>query len=289
MKWPTVVVLGLLLAVPVLTFASGETDTGAARVTAAAGPLGAYEEPISVSWSIQTAAASKLLDDDTWEDNRWSRLIKEKLNIDLEVAFTADSSTDAYRTKLNAVIAAGDLPDIFKTQDANVFLQLVQNDQLADLTDVYEAYATDSIKSYQERFADAYEGASFNGRLFAIPRMNDNFHNAPFLWIRDDWLENTNSEPPNTIEELVALAELFATGDPDGNGIDGDTYGLALNRDLIRQNHASILGLVAAFGVPGHGMNMFYRDDDGNMTFSWIQPGMKPALALLNSYVRGAA
>jgi len=288
MKIMAAAIAGLLVVVPFLTFASGATDGAATRVAAAPGALGAYEEPITVSWSIQTAAASKLLDDDTWEDNRWSRLIKEKLNIDLEVAFTADSSTDAYRTKLNAVIAAGDLPDMFKTQDANVFLQLVQNDQLADLTDVYDEYATDSIKSYQERFADAYEGASFNGRLFAIPRMNDNFHNAPFLWIRDDWLENTNSQPPTTVEELVALAELFATGDPDGNGVDGDTYGLALNRDLIRQNHASILGLVAAFGVPGHHMNMFYRDADGNMTFSWIQPGMKPALALLNDmYERG--
>jgi len=245
-------------------------------------------KPITLSWAVQTAAASKLLEDDTWENNRWSRLIKERLNIDLKVAFSADSSTDAYKNKLNAIIASGDLPDIFKTQDANVFLQLAQNGQLADLSGVFDKYASDAVKEYRERFADAFAGASIDGKLYAIPAMNDNFHQAPFLWIREDWLKNTNSKPPTTIEEMVALAEKFATGDPDGNGVNGDTFGLAINKDLVNQNHGSILGLVAAFGVPGHGQNMFYRDDKGNMTFSWIQPNVKQALSLLaDMYKKG--
>ena len=264
------------------------TDAEGAETTETIDPTGPYAEPVKMAWAIQTAAASKLLENDTWEDNRWSRLIKEKLNIELEVAFTADSSTDAYKNKLNAVIASGDLPDVFKTQDPNVFLQLAQNGQLADLSEVFDKYATDSVKAYRERFADAFEGATVDGKLYAIPRMNDNFHQAPSLWIRDDWLKNTNSEPPKTIEEMVALAEKFATGDPDGNGVDGDTYGLALNKDLIRQNHGSILGLVSAFGVPGRDESIFYRDENGKMTFAWIQPNMKQALALLaDMYKRG--
>jgi putative aldouronate transport system substrate-binding protein len=242
-------------------------------------PLGKYQKPVTVTWAVQTAAASKLLDKETWEDNRWSRLFKDKLNIDLKIAFTADSSTDAYKNKLNAVIASGDLPDIFKTQDPNVFLQLAQNGQLADLTDVYNKYATDSIKEYQKRFADSFKGATINGKLYAIPRMNDNFHEAPFLWIREDWLKKTNSQPPKTIEEMVALAKKFA----DMGGV-----GLALNKDLIRQNHGSILGLVSAFGVPGRDESMFYRDTNGKMTFAWIQPNMKAALSLLaDMYKKG--
>src|SRR5690606_9599212 len=82
--------------------------------------------------------------------------------------------------------------------------------------------------------------------------------------------------------------ETFATGDPDGNGINGDTYGLALNKDFLNQNHGNILGLLSAFGVPGIGQSMFYRDANGDMTFSWIQPEMKEALTLLNDlYSRG--
>ncbi|QGQ97321.1 extracellular solute-binding protein [Paenibacillus psychroresistens] len=244
-------------------------------------PNGKYSKPVTLSRGVQTAAATKLLDGETLDDNRWSRLIKDKLNIDLKVSFSADSSTDAYKNKLNAIIASGDLPDTFQTQDANVFLQLAKNGQLADLTDVYNKYASDSVKAYQTRFADSFKGATIDGKLYAIPRMNDNFHEAPFLWIREDWLKNTNSQPPKTIEEMVALAKKFATGDPDGNGINGDTYGLALNKDLIRQNHGSILGLVSAFAVPGRDESMFYRDENGKMTFAWTQPNMKAALSQL--------
>jgi putative aldouronate transport system substrate-binding protein len=270
-----------------IAFASGASES-TATTAATGGPLDKYEKPITITWAVQTAAASKLLDKDTWEDNRWTRLIKEKLNIDLKVAFSADSSTQAYQTKLNAVIASGDLPDIFKTQDMNVFVQLGQAGQLADLTDVYGKYATSTVKAYQTRFADAFKGASIGGKLYAIPRMNDNFHEAPFLWIRDDWLKNTNSQAPKTIEEMVALARKFAAGDPDGNGKNGDTYGLALNKDLIRQNHASILGLVSAFGVPARDRTSFYRGKDGKITFWAIEPNVKPALSLLHDmYAEG--
>ncbi|MEC0267266.1 MULTISPECIES: extracellular solute-binding protein [Paenibacillus] len=277
----------LVALLTVFTISACETATTGSDAQSSNNPSenmdanGKYQKPLKMTWAVQTAAASKLLDNETWEDNRWSRLFKDKLNIDLQVAFTADSSTDAYKNKLNAIIASGDLPDVFKTQDTNVFLQLAQNGQLADLTEVYNKYATDSIKEYQKRFADSFKGATIDGKLYAIPRMNDNFHEAPFLWIREDWLKRTNSQPPKTIEELVALAKKFATEDPDGNGKNGDTIGLALNKDLIRQNHASILGLVSAFGVPGRDESMFYRDQNGKMTFAWIQPNMKPALAVL--------
>ncbi|MDU0199456.1 extracellular solute-binding protein [Paenibacillus sp. PFR10] len=277
----------LVALLTVFTISACETATTGSDAQSSNNPSenmdanGKYQKPLKMTWAVQTAAASKLLDNETWEDNRWSRLFKDKLNIDLQVAFTADSSTDAYKNKLNAIIASGDLPDVFKTQDTNVFLQLAQNGQLADLTEVYNKYATDSIKEYQKRFTDSFKGATIDGKLYAIPRMNDNFHEAPFLWIREDWLKRTNSQPPKTIEELVALAKKFATEDPDGNGKNGDTIGLALNKDLIRQNHASILGLVSAFGVPGRDESMFYRDQNGKMTFAWIQPNMKPALAVL--------
>jgi putative aldouronate transport system substrate-binding protein len=282
-----VLVVLLILCFAPFAFASGQQPAGGA-VAATGGPLTPYPKPVTITWSVQTAAASKLLDSDTWENNRWSRLIKEKLNIDLVVAFSADSSTQAYQTKLNAVIASGDLPDIFKTQDMNCFVQLAEAGQLADLTDLFEKYATGTVKAFRTRFADAFKGASYNGKLVAIPRMNDNFHEAPFLWIRDDWLKNTGMQAPKTIDEMVAMARKFATGDPDKNGKNGDTYGLALNKDLINQNHASILGLVSAFGVPGRDMTEFYRGKDGKITFAWIEPNMKPALSLLHDmYVEG--
>lgn len=261
--------------------ASAAVSDSASATAASTDPMAPYAEPVTITWAIQTAAASKLLDQDTWDNNRWSRLIKERLNIDLKVSFTADSSTDAYKTKLNAVIASGDLPDIFKTQDMNVFTGLVDAGSLADLTQAAKDYTTPAVKDFLGQYKEAVDGATFDGKLLAIPRANDNFHEAPFLWIRDDWLANTGMKAPTTVEEMVALAKVFATGDPDKNGVNGDTVGLAINKDLIRQNHGSILGLVSAFGVPGRDESQFYRDANGKMTFSWIEPNMKPALTVL--------
>lgn len=256
-------------------------STATATAEAANDPFAPYPETVTLTWAFQTSAAAKLLDGETVEDNRWTRLLKEKLNIDLKLAFVADSSTDAYTTKLNAIIASGDLPDIFKTQDMNVFLGLVDAGSLADLTQAREQYQSPEVKGFLNQYKEAVDGATFDGKLMAIPRANDNFHEAPFLWIRDDWLANTGMKAPTTVEEMVALAKVFATGDPDKNGVKGDTYGLALNKDLIRQNHGSILGLVSAFGVPGRDESQFYRDDAGKMAFAWIQPAMKPALTVL--------
>jgi len=265
-----------------MIFATGSQEASGERVGSAPGPLGAYDAPITMTWAVPTSPVNQLLDGDTYDDNRWSQLYAEKLNIDLEVAFTADSTTAAYDNKLNAVIASGDLPDVFRTANFSVFTELALNDQVADISSPYDEYATASVKAFQERFTDAFEGVSLRGGLYGIPRMNDNFHNAPFLWIRDDWLENTGSEPPETVEEMVELARLFATGDPDGNGVDGDTYGLTMSNGLLAQNHTSVRGLFSAFGVPGQGSGIFYRDASGDITYSWIQPELKEALSLLN-------
>lgn len=270
---------------------SGTAASPGSEATSSGGavdPLGKYEQPITISWSIMTSQVQKFHDQDTYENNQWSRLIKDRLNVDLKIAFSADGSTDAYKNKLNAIIASGDLPDIFKSQDVNVFKQLQQNGQLADLTDVFNTYATDEVKAYQTRYADSFNGVTVDGGLYGIPRMNDNFHEASYLWIRDDWLKNTNSQPPKTMDEFVALAKKFAAGDPDGNGKNGDTYGFVINKNLVKPGYATILGLVSAYGVPAYDKNIFYRDENGKMTFSYLNPGMKPALALLRDmYAQG--
>ena len=79
----------MLLLAPFLAFAAGTAD-GDEAVSAAAGPMGAYDEPITLSWAVATSNVTQLLDGDTFDNTRWSRLIAEKLNINLEVAFSAD-------------------------------------------------------------------------------------------------------------------------------------------------------------------------------------------------------
>ncbi|MDR2656643.1 MAG: extracellular solute-binding protein, partial [Oscillospiraceae bacterium] len=186
-------------------------------------------------------------------------------------------------------LAAGDLPDVFRWADRSFIQQAYEAGYLMDITEVFAEYASADVLSYQTRFPDCFEGASFDGRLYGFPYMNDNFHQAPFLWIRDDWLENLGETAPKTMDEFIALAKRFTTDDPDGNGAN-DTFGLALDKNILTNNFGGANGILAGFGVPSYnnGVEFFYRDEDGEMTTSIIQDGMKQTLSLLHDlYVEG--
>lgn len=262
--------------------ASQAAGSAASTATGAEdGPLTPYAEPVTITWAVQTSAVQQFFDGDTYDNNRWSRLIKEKLNIDLKVEFSADTSTEAYKNKMNVLLASGEFPDVLRWSDRNFFRQAYDGGYIMPIGDLFDKYATDAVKAYQTNYADSFQGATLDGKLCAFPYMNDNFHQAPALWIRDDWLKNTNSKPPKTIEEMVELARKFTFEDPDGNG-QNDTYGLALAKNVVQPNYGTLLGLIGAYGIPGYDKTgVFYRGDDGKITYPYIQPKMKDALALV--------
>jgi putative aldouronate transport system substrate-binding protein len=150
---------------------------------------------------------------------------------------------------------------------------------IANLTDVFEAYALDGVKEYREKFPESFEGVTFDGKMYAFPYMNDNFHQTPFLWIRDDWLENTGSKAPETVEEMVELARMFKNSDPDGNG-RSDTWGLGVNKNIAASDLGSITGLLSAYGIPGRQNNAIFYRRNGKITFAYIQEEAKAALAV---------
>lgn len=258
----------------------GSTSADTTEPAGEDGPLTPYEDPVTITWAVQASAVQQFIDGDTYDDNIWSRKIKEDLNIDVEVAFSADISTDAYNNKMNTLLASGDFPDVLRHSDRTFFRQAQEAGYIQPIGDVFEEYASDAVKAYQTKYPDNFTGATIDGELFGFPYMNDNFHQAAFLWIRDDWMENTNSEPPQTVDEMVELARKFTFEDPDGNGQD-DTYGFGLAGSVVQSNYGTLLGLTGAYGIPGYGnTGIFFRGDDGKMTFSYIQPAMKDVLEI---------
>lgn len=244
------------------------------------GPLTPYEEPVTITFGFQSSAVQQYKDGDTIENNRWTRLIKERLNIDVQLAFEADISTDAFKNQMNMRLVTGDLPDVVKFDSHTWLKQAYEGGYIADIREVYDAYATDAVKEWEKNFPDCFRGVSFDGGLYAYPYIVDNFHNGVNLWIRDDWLQNLNAEVPTTVEELVELARRFTFEDPDGNGID-DTYGLGVSGDVLQMNYGNLLGLLQAYGVPGlTSTGVFYRDDNGEMTYAYLNPNCKEALTI---------
>lgn len=252
---------------------TGSTPSGS---SVSVDPMGKYAEPVTLTWGVPATSVQKFKNGDTYDNNVWSRKILEDLNIKLEVAWTADVNTEAYRSKLKLCLASGDLPDIFKG-DYTIFKQAQEAGYLKDMTADFGTYAGDYMSKMKVSYPDSFNYASIDGKLLGIPALNNNTSMGTLLWIRQDWLEKLNMKAPTTMDELYDLAYAFTYKDPDGNG-KNDTFGLGLQNQLVTADHASLLGLAGAWGVPLFRQEMFYRDDAGKVTSPLIQNEMKDVL-----------
>ena len=106
-------------------------------------PFGKYEEPVTVEIVQSINPTLPLPEGDSATDNYFTRYIKENLNIDIAVKWSAASAD--YNEKLNLAIAANDLPDVFVVNEQQ-FRKLLKSDMLADLTPYFDTYTYDIIK-----------------------------------------------------------------------------------------------------------------------------------------------
>lgn len=211
--------------------------------------------------------------DDILTDNIWFNDYRDVLGVDVQYEWTAPSAQ--YNEKMNAQIAANDLPD-FMVVNSTQLKQLVDYGMAYDLTDLFAERASDFTNQMME--LDNYVSlsqATFDGKLYALPNVAGNRDHANFWWIRKDWLDNLGMEIPTTLDELVEVMYAFAQKDPDGNG-ENDTYGMALTKDIIGGN----LGVAALAEGMGAYLDGWLETDEGKV-YGSIQPEVKPMLELL--------
>lgn len=127
-------------------------------------------------------------------DNVWIREYKDRFNIEV----VTDWVSNEYDTKLNLSIAEGDLPDVFHV-NASQLQQLIEADLIMDLTEVFDIYASDTIKNYMNLDADSFESGKRDGKLYGIPQMGFGTITQPnYIWFSKDWREALNLEEPHT-------------------------------------------------------------------------------------------
>jgi putative aldouronate transport system substrate-binding protein len=126
-----------------------------------------------------------------------------------------------YQTKLNSLIAARDLPDLFNFNLANG-VEYVKNGMLLKLDDLLAAHGADIL---EDRADVLGTGMNKPGETWGIPQPAG-YHNA--LAIRTDWLANVNLSMPRTLEEFYNVLVAFTKNDPNKSG-KPDTLGMAAN------------------------------------------------------------
>ncbi|MBO1512667.1 extracellular solute-binding protein [Metabacillus bambusae] len=255
-------------------------------------PFGKYEETVTIRVGQEVDPSdTSLPSGDTPLDNQYTRSVKENLNINVEHHFTASPSN--YDQKVSLAIASNDLPDAMIVGPVEL-RQMYEAGQLADLTEIYEQYASPAIKRILESTNGlAKESVTFDGKMMAIPSVQLQADGVHLLWIRQDWLDKLGLEPPKTVEDLEKVAKAFAEQDPDGNG-KADTIGLS-GPDTNNKLYANFLestnnlygfdGIFSAYNAnPGY----WVEGEDGNPVYGSTLPETKEALAKLRDmYAKG--
>lgn len=235
-----------------------------------------YEETVVISTVKDLGqGALEFPEGDSLEDNVWTRYLKDTLNIELDWAWSTNS--DQYPQKVNIAITSNDIPDVMRVSSSQLKM-MYDNGQIMDITDVMK----ENLAPFTEEVLNsdgglAMEAASFEDRLYAIPKIGSPLLTAKVLWVRTDWLDNLGLELPKTVEDMRSLAEAFTTQDPDGNGAD-DTYGLAVYKDLYGSGYADLTGFFNAYNA----YPSIWIEKDGEVVWGGVQPEVKEALAALN-------
>ena len=268
--------------------AESEAPAEPAAEVPATDPYGKYADAIVLT-SVRSFETNETLPEgDTPENNQYTRYVKEQLNIDVEYIWT--SSTADYDQKVNLTIASNDLPDAMVV-NLSQLTQMVQADQLADLTEVYNAYVSPSVKQMMDSSNGiALEAVTFDGKIMAIPALTVPDDGYQLMWIRKDWLDKLGLPIPTTIDEIEKTAEAFVTENVSGNeagtiGILGPQNGGVLYADFQRPTNGNFAfdPVFSAFrAYPGY----WIKDASGNVVYGATQPETKAALAKLADWYK---
>lgn len=250
----------------------------AALYTARTTPYGKYPEQLTYTLGkLSGANNSNLPDGETYENNAYTRLLNERLNVQNQDVFEA--MDEQYTDSVTMVIAQNDLPDVMIVEDLDELQYLVDNDMIADLTDSYNNCMSDTIKNiYGSYGRNILDVVTFGGKIMAIPETN--ISDGPnLIWLRKDWMDALGLSAPRTLSDVEEIIRQFKEKDPGHNGA-GNTVGLVCDTSLCGGcGYSSEYTLDIIFAAYGAFPKQWIYDEDGNVVYGSVQPEAKEALA----------
>ncbi|SDO19542.1 putative aldouronate transport system substrate-binding protein [Paenibacillus sp. yr247] len=192
------------------------------------------------------------------------KYMEDKLNIEFDAQAIPSAQ---YSDKLQASIAANDLPDIthYTSFPDPKLVTYAKQGAFLQLDDLIKD--TKNIKNLPKEMWDLIK---VDGKTYGIPRP------APqgrAVVIRKDWLDNLGLPIPKTLDDFYNVAVKFANADPDKNG-KNDTVGIILNQTM--DWHLDPIFMAFDTG------NGWRKMEDGTLMSTSIAPQRKEALAWLH-------
>ncbi|HEL1811221.1 TPA: extracellular solute-binding protein [Streptococcus suis] len=217
-----------------------------------------YEKEVVLTTVNAESGGLEFQNGEDWDNNAWNKAIKDRFNITIKNEWLSND----YTTKLNLSIADGDLPDVFRVNEQQL-KQLHDADLIMDLTELFDKYASDNLKSYKEKVPDTFQTGYFDGKLYGVPQLTygviDQFN---YVWIRKDWKDELGLADPKTMGDVIAITQAFQK--------KYGGYGMAEQQSLD-----SMYRLAPAWGV---NPKIWVETENGNLEYGSIQPKMKEVL-----------
>lgn len=246
--------------------------------TAESTPLGKYPETVTYTLGkIAGANNANLPAGNTYEDNAYTRYLREVLNIQNDDVFELEAG-GPYEEALEMAIEDRNIPDVLVVNGRDNLIRLVENDMVEDLTDVYKNCTTKVIKEMYDSYGEnVLASATFDGRLYAFPNTEID-DGEMLLWLRQDWIQRLEVEEPKSLEEAMYVIRKFVETDIAGNG---STVGLACSTNLIAGS-SDTYGVDGIFSNFGSIPETWILDETGKVVYGSLTPETKQALAYLN-------
>ena len=262
------------------------TEAGADKWKRAAGtPYGKYPQLVTYTLGQMSGANnSNLPEGNTYEDNAYTRYLKQILNIQNRNIYM--ESEDRYDDYVNVLVNDHTLPDVLVVSDREILNTLVENDLVEDLTDVYENCASARIKAMYNSYGPQLLGAgTFDGKLMALPEAVID-HGPCLLWMRKDWIKQLGLDEPQTLEEAMEIIRVFQEnrmGAEDGE----DPVGLVCDTNFVSttsQNYSVEPIFEKFYAYP----RRWIQDENGVIVYGSLTEETKAAVAYLRElYAQG--
>ena len=247
-------------------------------------PYGAYPELVPYTLGQMSGANdSNLPEGNTYEDNAYTRYLRKMLNIQNETIYM--ESEERYDEVVNIIAKDRTLPDVLVVSDRETLKELVENDLVEDLTEVFETCTSPRIKEMYESYGgDLLDAGRFDGKLMAVPETVID-HGPCLMWLRKDWMDELGLEEPETLEDGFRIVEAFVKnrmGTEEGE----EPVGLVCDTDLVGSTSTSysIDPVFDSFGA--HPQRWVKKD--GEIIYGSLTEETKEALEYLHGlYEKG--
>lgn len=188
------------------------------------GPIASHKQPLVKEKLTLRIVVPQNTDVGDWKDNAFTKWYEKTTGVHIEWHVVAGEagSPDAL-TKVNAMIASGDLPDAFMNINFTPAQQLLYGSQglFVPLNELIATYCPE-IKRMFKAYPDVKDLITANdGKIYTMPYVNDCFHcncGIQRMWINRAWLDKLGMGVPETLDEFEQALKAFAHSDPNGNG-----------------------------------------------------------------------